>query len=253
LTQEEADKDFRDQLGAFTKAYGNPHNQPTLQQEIEELQQLLEEFNTTKEEWNRQRRELQSDRSVQKYNPSNGKFIVPLLLMRFKDHEKRELPEKYHYQILWNLRINKWLNENSYGRYEAFFDVQDWETTDNTEQYYSFQNYGRVAEFKQSFYPLLNSLDTRLGGDWSIYDADNDGYIDNLIVVHSGYGAEEGGEDCNNGRKDIERIWSHAFSDSGDSWSSSNGQYTLRGYNIAAGLDLKCGSDPAKMGVSLQM
>jgi len=244
-------EDFQHQLGAFTKAYGNPAKQPTKQEELEELRDLLLEFNTTKEAYYRnRRRHLQgpSDRSQATYNPSLGTFVVPLLLMIFTDHANRPLPEKYEYQILWNLRIRKWIDENSYGKYEAFFDVQDWEMTDNTEAHYSFGQGGRTSRFQQSFYPLLDNMDARLGGDWSLYDANSDGELDNLIVIHSGYAAEEGGEDCNNGRGQMDRIWSHAFADS-SGWYSLNGNYRVRGYNIASSLDLKCGDEPGKMGV----
>ena len=91
-------------------------------------------------------------------------------------------------------------------------------------------------------------MDARLGGDWSLYDADNDGVLDNVIALHSGYAAEESGSDCTNGRAYQDRIWSHAFADAG-AWTSSNGQYTLRGYMTSSGLDLLCDSNPAKMGV----
>ena len=242
--------DFQHQLGAFTKAYGSgTHNEPTREEEMAELEQLLKKFNTTRDEHYRRRRQLQgSDRDTKTYNPSVGVFVVPLFLVKFTDHETRPVPDKYEYQILWNLRIRKWIEENSYGRYEAWFDVQDWEVTDNTEKYYAFGTAGRVAKFQDSFYPALNAMDERLGGDWSLYDADGDGVLDNVIMLHSGYAAEEAGNDCTNDRGSNDRIWSHAFSDAGK-WTSSNGAYTLRGYMIASSLDLLCDANPAKMGV----
>ncbi|CAB9508837.1 Immune inhibitor A peptidase M6 [Seminavis robusta] len=245
--------EFQDLLGAFTQAYGRgPAHQPTLQEELEELDQLLKEFNTTKEQHYRDRaRALRSDRSSQVFNPSVGTFVVPLFLMVFSDHAaaNRPLPPKYEYQILWNLRIKKWIQENSYNQYDAFFDVQDWQVTDNTELHYSYGKAGRVAKFQNSFHPLLESMDKALEGDWSLYDADGDGFIDNVIVLTSSYGAEEGGTDCNNGRADMERIWSHAFSNSKAWVSPTNPKYKTRGYMIASALDLTCDSNPAKMGV----
>jgi hypothetical protein len=209
-TSKEDQAEFNELLGAFTKAYARgPEHLPTREQELQELAQLLQEFNATKEEhYRRRRRRLETSiRSDHLYNPSIGTFVVPVLLCRFTDHADRVLPPKYEYQILWNLRIQKWLSENSLGKYDAFFDVQDWTTTDNTEAYYSFGEAGRVQAVQGAFFPLMDVMDTTLNGDWSLYDANGDGFIDNLIMVHSGYGAEEGGVDCTNNRAEKERIW----------------------------------------------
>ena len=118
-------KDFQEQLGAFTRTYltGNP---PTREEERQELEQLLREFNTTRD---RARRELQTNRADYVHNPSVGSFVVPIFLMQFTDHADRKLPPMYEYQVLWNLRVRKWIDENSYGKYDAFFDVQDWTMT----------------------------------------------------------------------------------------------------------------------------
>lgn len=253
--QKENKADFQHQLGAFTKAYESPDNQPTREEELAELEVLLTQFNTTKEQHYRRQRERRdrrnlqgSDRANEAHNPSVGIFVVPILLVRFTDHLARELPDKYEYQILWNLRIRKWIDENSYGKYEAFFDVQDWITTDNTEKHYAAGTSGRVATFQDAYFPALNAMDAALGGDWSLYDVDGDGILDNLICLHSGYGAEEAGNDCSNDRSFEDRIWSHAFSAAG-TWTSSNGQYTTKGYMIASSLDLVCDFNPALMGV----
>ena len=49
------------------------------------------------------------------------------------------------------------------------------------------------------------------GFDWTIYDSDNDGYIDSIQFLHSGYGAEIGGIDCYTGSAMEDRIWAHAM------------------------------------------
>jgi hypothetical protein len=66
--------------------------------------------------------------------------------------------------------------------------------------------------------------------------------------LHSGYGAEEGGEDCTNGRQYLERIWSHAFSDS-NGWRNEAGTYGVEGYMIASAFDGTCEDKPAVMGI----
>ena len=54
--------------------------------------------------------------------------------------------------------------------------------------------------------------------------------------------------DCTNNREYLDRIWSHAFSDS-NGWRNEAGTYGVEGYMIASALDLTCDSEPAKMGV----
>jgi len=138
--------------------------------------------------------------------------------------------------------------KNSYGNYNVFFEVRPWQTTDKTEYHYAFGQSGRVAAFQESYWPLLDNLDNDPNWDWSRFDVNNDGLLDNLIVLHSGYAAEEGGQDCTNGREYLDRIWSHAFSDS-NGWRSADGAYGVEGYMIASALDTTCDANPAKMGV----
>jgi M6 family metalloprotease-like protein len=122
--------------------------------------------------------------------------------------------------------------------------------TDNTEKYYSFGKSGRTSDLAASFHPLLDALDNHNGWNWDKYDVNNDGQLDGLIILHSGYAAEEGGKDCTNGRGSDDRIWSHAFAESNENpWTSKNGKVRVQGYMISSGLDLLCGSDIAKMGV----
>ena len=146
------------------------------------------------------------------------------------------------------MRIKKWQTENSYGLYDAWFEVQDWKITDNTEKYYSFGVSGRVAEFAESYWPLLDALDEDPDWDWERFDVDGNGLLDGLVVLHSGYAAEEGGQDCTNQRGYLNRIWSHAFGDS-NGWRNKAGTYGVEGYMIASGLRGVCDSVPPYMGI----
>ena len=118
---EENLQDFQEQLGAFTNTYGVGKTPPTKEEELAELYQLLQEFNTTRTEFydqqqqHRLRRQLQgANRESKTHNPSVGIFVVPLFLLRFSDHVDRPLPDQSEYQILWNLRIRKWIQESTY-------------------------------------------------------------------------------------------------------------------------------------------
>jgi len=258
--------EFRKALQQFTEEYaGLQRNPPTRQEELEELAMLLQERNETLDEahasllkeYNNHNNNHTQLRQLQREEPAAGQgrnprvginFTVLLLLMRFSDHTSRKLPNKYEYQILWNLRIRKWLNANSYMKYDAWFEVREWATTDQSEKHYAFGQSGRVSAFAESYWPLLDALDRDSNWDWSRFDVDDNGLLDNLIVLHSGYAAEEGGQDCTNGREYLDRIWGHAFSDS-NGWRNAAGTYGVEGYMIASGLDLTCDSYPAKMGV----
>ena len=143
--------------------------------------------------------------------------------------------------------VTNFISASSVQSNSNVFDFDDDDDVDNTEEHYSFGQSGRVVDLQGAFVPLLKAMDERLGGDWSVYDSDGDGYLDNCIILHSGYAAEESGEDCTNGRTFENRIWSHAFPDAG-TWEGS-GNIKLRGYMISSALDLLCDSNPAKMGV----
>ncbi|CAB9515747.1 Immune inhibitor A peptidase M6 [Seminavis robusta] len=233
-------------------------NAPTTEEEKLELEEFLKEHDDTHPEYRynnnnnatTNHRQLQQQAAATGQNPRVGTFRVLVLLVRFTDHQSRRLPDRYEYQILWNLRIRRWIMQNSYGKYNAFFDVQHWRNSDNTENYYSFGQSGRVAQFQEAYWPILESLDNNVPNswDWSKYDVDGNGLLDNLIVLHSGYAAEEGGQDCTNGREYLNRIWSHAFSDS-NGWRNQAGTYGVEGYMIASGLDRTCDANVAKMGV----
>lgn len=235
--------EFQRILAKATDYFSNEWQQPTREEEKEELERLLE--------WDRQqqfakRNNTQNHRELP--NPSVGQFRVLVFLMKFSDHANRQVPDKYEYQILWNLRIRAWIVQNSYGAYDAFFEVKDWFVSNNSEKHYSFGQSGRVAALQESFWPMLEQLDADPNWDWSRYDADGNKKLDNLIILHSGYAAEEGGSDCTNGREYLERIWSHAFSDS-NGWKNSAKTIEVEGYMIASALDLTCDAIPSKMGV----
>jgi hypothetical protein len=194
------------QLLAKATHYFNTMEMPTREEELQELEALLE-WDQQQQQQQQQQAQHTSQHHRKMPNPRVGTFRVLILLMKFTDHDNRKLPKKYEYQILWNLRIRKWLIMNSYGKYDAFFDIQDWKKTDNTEKHYAFGQAGRVSQFQESYWPLLDALDKNKDWDWSRYDIDANGFLDNIIVIHSGYAAEEGGEDCTNGREYLDRIW----------------------------------------------
>jgi hypothetical protein len=107
-----------------------------------------------------------------------------VLLMKFTDHNLRELPSKDQIEVLWNSNqltgqfptgsIALYLEKNSYGTVNVQATVQDWALTDNTEKHYSFSGAsGLTRAFSASIVPLLQQLDEQKY-DFSQHDLNND-------------------------------------------------------------------------------
>jgi M6 family metalloprotease-like protein len=144
-------------------------------------------------------------RTLQSIHETHGFIRVLIVLVQFPDHADRKLPNKKDYEELFNGdeesdiiptgSIKQWLAANSYGKMQIEAEVADWTITDDTEFYYSFGKSGVTIEFRRSMYPALDRLESE-GFDFSRFDLNDDGIIDNIVLLHSGYAAEIGGVDC---------------------------------------------------------
>ncbi|WP_339812931.1 M6 family metalloprotease domain-containing protein [uncultured Imperialibacter sp.] len=104
------------------------------------------------------------------------------------------------------------VNYNSTGSFRDYFlkvsdgeldvdaDVFGWYTAENNYEYYGDENGDNVArELVGEAIDAAEAADV----DFSIYDNDNDGFVDGVIIVHAGPGAEEGSQ--------TQYIWSHRW------------------------------------------
>ncbi|UCG33905.1 MAG: M6 family metalloprotease domain-containing protein, partial [Phycisphaerales bacterium] len=111
--------------------------------------------------------------------------------------------------------------EDSYGTMTLDSTVAAWVTLPNTEAYYA-DGYDGTGYYPQNAQGMcedaLNLVDSLV--DFGEFDTDNDGYIDAIDFIHSGYGAETGG-----GGGDW--IWSHRWS----LWALPGGQWTSNDQN----------------------
>ncbi|CAB9506586.1 Immune inhibitor A peptidase M6 [Seminavis robusta] len=205
-----------------------------------------------------QQQQQQGERDLQMNpNPATGVVRVLVLLLQFTDHVDRPLLDPAIYDAIWTGKdksplipsgsVKEWFRQNSYGLYEIEPVIVPWTLSDNSELYYSFGSSGLVPDFQQAFWPALDKLDQE-GIDWSLYDADGDGRLDAVTVLHTGYAAELKGVDCNSDRDYSNRIWSHAFADSLNSWYSRSGLYRVGGYMIASAYRDTCKFEPARIG-----
>ncbi len=134
--------------------------------------------------------------------------------------------------------FNKMLNQDGYNRFGATgsaneyfkdqfgdridfkFDVSDVVTLENDREYYGGNSdSGGDKNAAQMVIEACNALDSKL--DFSIYDDDGDGKVDNVFVFFAGKDeADGGGEDC---------IWSHAW----DIYSGTGQTLVLDGKQIS--------------------
>jgi M6 family metalloprotease-like protein len=198
-------------------------------------------------------------------NGSNSTFRNLVLLLRFSDHSSRSLPSQSDVSELYNSvlpttsganadiaptgSVRQVFLENSYGQFTIETTVTDWITLPHTEAYYAAGNHG-FTMLKEGIIYALNYLENDPFFSYSIFDVDDDGNIDGLGVLTSGFGAEFAGIDCY-GSENNYRIWSHKGS--GLNWSSqerhNSDPINVNRYYVSSALRGKCGSDIVRMGV----
>jgi len=196
---------------------------------------------------------------------SKSTFHNLVLLLRFSDHTSRTLPSQSDISTLYNSAtpttsgakadiaptgsVRQVYLENSYGKFTIETHVTEWITLPNTEEYYAGGNHGFTL-LKEGIIYALNHLESDPSFSYNNFDLDDDGDLDGLGVLTSGYGAEFAGTDCY-GAQNNYRIWSHKGS--GLNWSSEerhgDDPINVNRYYVSSALRGKCGSDIVRMGV----
>lgn len=162
---------------------------------------------------------------------TTGSLKNLVVLIRWKDHDKRTLPSVTEIDTLMNAEepdeklcktgsLKGVYKEISHGQLTIESTVTPWITVSNTEAWYADGSSG-TTNLHEALREALTYLEKNSVVNFEDFDEDNDGFIDSITFLHSGYGAEWGMPDCNNvGRAD--RIWSHKWS----IWSDRSGQRT---------------------------
>ncbi|MFQ5461828.1 MAG: M6 family metalloprotease domain-containing protein, partial [Phycisphaerae bacterium] len=142
-----------------------------------------------------------------------------VVLCKFSDHSfgSHTRPEA-DYDVLFNTiggdpvlaptgSVRDSYAENSYGIMDLQSTVAVWVTLPHPESYYTNGSSGLGGSYPQNPQGMvedaLNLVDALV--DFGTFDTDNDGFIDAIDIVHSGYGAETGGGGGN-------WMWSHRWS-----------------------------------------
>jgi len=155
--------------------------------------------------------------------PSKGKRRSLMILAEFSDTPHvidasvfNDIMNKVNYTPVVNSRnsytgsFRDYYLENSYNKFDCTTDVVSmnnngidfiWVKLPNKLEYYGRNNSSGDDENAQAMIiDAVNAADAK-GVDFSKYDNDLDGDVDNIMVIHTGYGEEAGAPD--------ETIWSH--------------------------------------------
>ncbi|MGB8656706.1 MAG: M6 family metalloprotease domain-containing protein [Candidatus Zixiibacteriota bacterium] len=149
-----------------------------------------------------------------------GTYKVLVLLVKFSDDSSSVNASFFDTLIFENKVgcVNHYYREVSYGVLDIVTvnlpSSTHWSTAPQTYVYYANGDYG-LGAYPQNSQKLVEDLVDLVDPvvDFSQYDNDGDGYVDALIIVHAGQGAEYTGNP--------NHIWSHSWGVSW-SWSASN-------------------------------
>ena len=101
----------------------------------------------------------------QQFHPTVTNKVNPLVIMiRFADHTARKLPTKN--QLPSNMKVHGWI------------------TLPQSEAYYASANTDGTA-LRLALNDVLSQVDAQV--NLNRYDSDNDGQIDNITFLHSGF------------------------------------------------------------------
>jgi M6 family metalloprotease-like protein len=173
---------------------------------------------------------------------ASGAIRNLVVLIQFADHVGRPLPSTAEIDALFNAvggdpvaaptgSVRDVYLQNSYGQVELNSDVMPWVTVSGTEAYYA-----NGVSGDRTLWEALREALTVLDGsvDFGRYDQDNDGQIDSIAFLHSGYGAEWG-VTSSDGALKADRIWSHRWSLQDGPWVSGEG-VSVTDYHISTAL-----------------
>lgn len=126
-----------------------------------------------------------------------------VLLAEFKDVKMSFTQERFeNLMSKGESSVKNYLNDQFLGRYEFTFDVAPIVTLSQTHQYYGKNSNGKDSRAAEAVAEACR-LAAANGTDFSIYDTDNDGKVDDILLFYAGKDESEGGgDDC---------IWSHAW------------------------------------------
>mmetsp|Transcript_5770 Transcript_5770/g.10001 ORF Transcript_5770/g.10001 Transcript_5770/m.10001 type:complete len:522 (-) Transcript_5770:284-1849(-) len=147
-----------------------------------------------------------------------GKMKNLVVMLLFSDHVDRELPTVDDVEIMCNHEgphplaptgsIRDVFLKSSYGQLDITSTVYTWVTLPNTEKYYANDNYGLTCLIGEALHYALDQLEADPDFNFTEFDRDDNGWIDAIGFVYSGYSASNMEID-QYGAEAIDRIWPH--------------------------------------------
>lgn len=150
--------------------------------------------------------------------PSQGEPHTLVILARFADEGFRSFDPAADYREMLNGdsytaggatgSCRRYYSDNSMGKFNPTFDVYGPVTLEHGYHYYGENNSltGQDLHATDMVIEACRALDDEI--DYTQYDLDGDGVIDNVYVVYAGYGASDSGM--------ADRIWPHSYNFAND-------------------------------------
>lgn len=179
-----------------------------------------------------------------KDNPCRLKGIV--FLVQFSDHANRVLPTQQDYDVLFNNNgpdnaiaptgsVFDVFFANSYQTFVMESTVTPWIKVPRTEAQTVGGNLGlNTDETKKTWTTAIGMYDKMGLSDLDSFDKDKDGVFDCVVIMHSGAASETGGIDCETGKDNTGRIWSHATAS--DLYYTAGGITRVDRFYVASGV-----------------
>ena len=209
------------------------------------------------------RRQLAAEREDRQRKLSgvkDGKMLNLVIPIQFADHPRDELPPESVIQTLFNAvnghqtvaptgSIRDAFYQSSYGQLTVVSSVVPWIKLPQPQKYYAGGKSGFVPAFQEALTGALDFLENNPNFSFKDFDANNDGRIDAITYVHSGYGAEWGGQDCTASKSGVgDRIWSHKWRLAPKTWTSKKDGVEVVDYHISPALHGRCGYEMGHVG-----
>ncbi|OQW90878.1 MAG: hypothetical protein BWK78_05990, partial [Thiotrichaceae bacterium IS1] len=140
--------------------------------------------------------------SSAKHLPANGTAKLPVLLVNFTDTTTTYIPQDFNTLLFGDGKSAKAyfseVSRNALTLATGEAGISKWYTAPNIHDYYGLERgYSRADDLVKE---VVQAADNA-GFNFAEYDNDGDCFVDSVIVIHQGNGAEAGGNTKN--------IWSH--------------------------------------------
>jgi len=168
------------------------------------------------EEWDEEVEDFH--RRTMSWSGTKRNLVIPMI---FKGHESRWRPSSSELNVLFNNdgpdanlaptgSIRDVYKVSSYGALDMVSTVVEWVQLNETEAFYANGNRGFTTQMHLAMKEALIALDDA-NFNFQQFDSDSDGLIDAICFLHTGFGAEWGGN-SEDGANYLDRIWSHKWS-----------------------------------------